>query len=154
MDIRTHPNPSQQTVKTGYAVAPPESSLELRQSLFFDLPHPLAGDSHERGRLFERMRYAIAKPCRIRISPLHSIFPFFQIFDTVQKGPRYTGQSARTRSRCPPLFSSFKNQYESHQNFHSARVCPCVFHIHKIALTHIIPFICPKLPLFSGFIPD
>ena len=71
---------------------------------------------------------------------------------------RITGQSARTRSRRPPIFSSFKNQYESHQNFHSARVCPCVFpcvfHIHKITLTHIIPFICPKLPLFSGFIPD
>ena len=27
-------------------------------------------------------------------------------------------------------------------------------HIHKIALTYIIPFICPKLSLFSGFIPD
>ena len=27
-------------------------------------------------------------------------------------------------------------------------------HIHKIALTYIIPFISPKLSLFSGFIPD
>ncbi len=27
-------------------------------------------------------------------------------------------------------------------------------HMHKIALTYIIPFIHPKLSLFSGFIPD
>ena len=102
---------SQQSIKTGYAVAPLETRLEFRQSLFFNLPHTLTGDSHKLGRFFKCMSNTITNLYRISIFLVHSTLPFAYFFDTNKMRPRYITLGTRLYYAANPIFEDLSPSF-------------------------------------------